>query len=186
MTCEPLIGADRAAELLHVHPKTVKRLAARGCDPRNADRWQGLALPRISSRRLDKATTTIVRPPASGEWRTMRTRFQVGSVELSKRKNGPEQWRPGANNAAPRSVQVTFGAVLDRYEREQLPDRISTRGRSICPKSTTTLDRSGVDRGQTIPGAGVVQISSVAEEVKTKYSVDHAPGIHLGHAMGTD
>jgi hypothetical protein len=155
MTCEPLIGADRAAELLHVHPKTVKRLAARGRDPRNADRWQGLALPRISSRRLDKATTTIVRPPASGEWRTMRTRFQVGSVELSKRKNRPDQWqcrwreriggkvvrravilgtiddypteslaligakqwRPGANNAAPRSVQVTFGAVLDRYER---------------------------------------------------------------------
>lgn len=31
--CEPLIGADRAAELIGVHPKTVKRLAAEGTIP---------------------------------------------------------------------------------------------------------------------------------------------------------
>lgn len=28
--CEPLIAADRAAELLKLHPKTVKRLAQAG------------------------------------------------------------------------------------------------------------------------------------------------------------
>jgi excisionase family DNA binding protein len=31
--CEPLIGAEQAAKLLSVHPKTVKRLAAEGCVP---------------------------------------------------------------------------------------------------------------------------------------------------------
>ena len=38
-----------------------------------------------------------------------------------------EQWRISANDEAPRRMPVTFGAVLDRYEREQMPDRISTR-----------------------------------------------------------
>ena len=32
-TCEPLIDADEAASLLDVHPKTVKRLAAKGLIP---------------------------------------------------------------------------------------------------------------------------------------------------------
>jgi excisionase family DNA binding protein len=32
-TCEPLIDAGRAAALLDVHPKTVKRLAAQGLIP---------------------------------------------------------------------------------------------------------------------------------------------------------
>jgi len=31
--CEPLIDAERAAELLQLHPKTVKRLAAAGIIP---------------------------------------------------------------------------------------------------------------------------------------------------------
>jgi excisionase family DNA binding protein len=31
--CEPLITADRAAELLKLHPKTVKRLAQAGTLP---------------------------------------------------------------------------------------------------------------------------------------------------------
>jgi excisionase family DNA binding protein len=31
--CEPLIDVHEAAELLEVHPKTVKRLAARGIIP---------------------------------------------------------------------------------------------------------------------------------------------------------
>ncbi|OAI56677.1 hypothetical protein AYO50_00385 [Acidobacteria bacterium SCGC AG-212-P17] len=31
--CEPLIDADQAAELLEIHPKTVKRLAAKGILP---------------------------------------------------------------------------------------------------------------------------------------------------------
>lgn len=31
--CEPLITAERAAELLQLHPKTVKRLAAAGSIP---------------------------------------------------------------------------------------------------------------------------------------------------------
>jgi excisionase family DNA binding protein len=31
--CEPLINVDRAAELLGIHPKTVKRLAASGRIP---------------------------------------------------------------------------------------------------------------------------------------------------------
>lgn len=31
--CEPLIDVNEAAELLEVHPKTVKRLAARGIIP---------------------------------------------------------------------------------------------------------------------------------------------------------
>jgi excisionase family DNA binding protein len=31
--CEPLITVDRAAELLGVHPKTVKRLACQGLIP---------------------------------------------------------------------------------------------------------------------------------------------------------
>lgn len=31
--CEPLIDADQAAELLELHPKTVKRLAAKGILP---------------------------------------------------------------------------------------------------------------------------------------------------------
>lgn len=31
--CEPLITAERAAELLRLHPKTVKRLAAEGTIP---------------------------------------------------------------------------------------------------------------------------------------------------------
>ena len=30
MNCEPLITADRAAELLKLHPKTAKRLAQAG------------------------------------------------------------------------------------------------------------------------------------------------------------
>lgn len=30
LRCEPLITADRAAELLQLHPKTVKRLAQAG------------------------------------------------------------------------------------------------------------------------------------------------------------
>ena len=33
MSCEPLIDADRAAELLGVHPKTVKRMANGGLIP---------------------------------------------------------------------------------------------------------------------------------------------------------
>ena len=32
--CEPLIDAKRAAKILGVHPKTVKRLAAEGVIPR--------------------------------------------------------------------------------------------------------------------------------------------------------
>ena len=31
--CEPLIDADQAAELLEIHPKTVKRLATKGILP---------------------------------------------------------------------------------------------------------------------------------------------------------
>ena len=31
--CEPLIDADQAAELLEIHPKTVKRLATKGMLP---------------------------------------------------------------------------------------------------------------------------------------------------------
>ncbi len=31
--CEPLVDAQRAAELLRVHPKTVKRLAQEGTIP---------------------------------------------------------------------------------------------------------------------------------------------------------
>jgi excisionase family DNA binding protein len=31
--CEPLIDADQAAELLEIHPKTVKRLASKGILP---------------------------------------------------------------------------------------------------------------------------------------------------------
>jgi integrase len=96
---------------------------------------------------------------------TRRTRYQIGSVELVKRQNGPdvwqyrwrersegtvirravilgtirqypteslamraaEHWRITANDEAPRTMPVTFGAVVDRYEREQMPDRISTR-----------------------------------------------------------
>jgi integrase len=94
-----------------------------------------------------------------------RTRFQVGSVELSKRQNAPdvwqyrwrervggkvirravivgsvekyptealamkaaEQWRIAANDDALHRPPVTFGAVLQRYVREQMPERISTR-----------------------------------------------------------
>ena len=33
MTCEPLIDANRAAELLALHPKTVKQMAAAGKIP---------------------------------------------------------------------------------------------------------------------------------------------------------
>jgi excisionase family DNA binding protein len=33
MRCEPLIDAERAAELLQLHPKTVKRLAQAGVLP---------------------------------------------------------------------------------------------------------------------------------------------------------
>jgi excisionase family DNA binding protein len=33
MRCEPLIDAERAAELLQLHPKTVKRLAQQGVLP---------------------------------------------------------------------------------------------------------------------------------------------------------
>jgi excisionase family DNA binding protein len=33
MSCEPLISAERAAQLLGVHPKTVKRLAGDGLIP---------------------------------------------------------------------------------------------------------------------------------------------------------
>lgn len=33
MTCEPLISAERAAELLGLHPKTVKRMASEGLIP---------------------------------------------------------------------------------------------------------------------------------------------------------
>jgi excisionase family DNA binding protein len=33
MNCEPLINVDRAAELLGIHPKTVKRLASEGIIP---------------------------------------------------------------------------------------------------------------------------------------------------------
>jgi len=33
MNCEPLISADRAAHLLGIHPKTIKRLAGDGIVP---------------------------------------------------------------------------------------------------------------------------------------------------------
>ena len=33
MSCEPLIGVDRAADLLGLHPRTVKRLAGDGVIP---------------------------------------------------------------------------------------------------------------------------------------------------------
>ena len=33
MNCEPLVDVDRAAELLGIHPKTVKRLAGEGVIP---------------------------------------------------------------------------------------------------------------------------------------------------------
>jgi integrase len=95
-----------------------------------------------------------------------RTRFQSGSLELSKRQNGPDVWQyrwreraPGgkvirravilgtveeyptealalkaagswritANDEASQRPPVTFGSVLERYVREQMPDRISTR-----------------------------------------------------------
>ena len=94
-----------------------------------------------------------------------RTRFQLGSVELSKRQNGSsvwqyrwresiggkvirrsvmlgsldeyptrtlalraaESWRIAVNDEATRRPPATFGAVLQRYIREQMPERISTR-----------------------------------------------------------
>ena len=98
-----------------------------------------------------------------------RVRYQVGSVELSQRKAGPnvwqyrwrehnadgevirravvlgtvvqypteahalraaEHWRLTANEEVPRREQVTFGVVLERYVREQMPERISTQTHS--------------------------------------------------------
>jgi integrase len=38
-----------------------------------------------------------------------------------------EQWRLTANDEARRLGSVTFAAVLERYVREQMPDRITTR-----------------------------------------------------------
>src|SRR5690242_1113599 len=38
-----------------------------------------------------------------------------------------EHWRISVNDEAQRREPVTFGGVLDRYEREQMPERISTR-----------------------------------------------------------
>jgi hypothetical protein len=42
--CEPLITADRAAELLKLHPKTVKRLAQAGATKRAGGRQWELCL----------------------------------------------------------------------------------------------------------------------------------------------
>lgn len=95
----------------------------------------------------------------------MRTRYQHGSLQLDKRRNGPDAWiyrwreylpndkmlRRGemigtveeyptkadaqkasehlrliANSDNPRARTLTFGALLDRYAKEEMPERHST------------------------------------------------------------
>jgi integrase len=95
----------------------------------------------------------------------MRTRYQHGSLQLDKRRNGPDVWvyrwreylpngktqrrgemigtieqypakadaqkasehlRLTANSDNPRAQSLTFGALLDRYAKEEMPERHST------------------------------------------------------------
>jgi hypothetical protein len=51
---EPLLDSEQAAAIMRIHPKTLQKLARRGGDSRLADR-QGLALPRLRPRRVDRA-----------------------------------------------------------------------------------------------------------------------------------
>ena len=48
---EPLLDSVEAAGLLRIHPKTLKKMARRWSDPRDADR-QTLALPCVRSGRM--------------------------------------------------------------------------------------------------------------------------------------
>jgi len=52
--CEPLIDAERAAEILGLHPKTVKRLAAEGAVP-------GMKIGRVWRFRESELDAYIVR-----------------------------------------------------------------------------------------------------------------------------
>ena len=52
--CEPLVTAERAAELLQLHPKTVKRLAAAGTIP-------GMKIGRVWRFRESELDAHIVR-----------------------------------------------------------------------------------------------------------------------------
>jgi excisionase family DNA binding protein len=52
--CEPLIDAERAAEILGLHPKTVKRLAAKGVVP-------GMKIGRVWRFRESELDAYIVR-----------------------------------------------------------------------------------------------------------------------------
>ena len=61
--CEPLIDAERAAELLMLHPKTVKRLA-QAVASWDEDR-SGLAVSGILAGRLDVCAVRVFRPPES-------------------------------------------------------------------------------------------------------------------------
>ena len=95
----------------------------------------------------------------------MRIRYQHGSLQLDKRRNGPDVWvyrwreylpngqmqrrgeligtiekyptktsaqkasehlRLTANSDNPRAETLTFGALLDRYMKEEMPERYST------------------------------------------------------------
>jgi integrase len=95
----------------------------------------------------------------------MRTRYQHGSLQLDKRKSGPDVWayrwrdylpngkmerrgvivgtvaeyptkaearrasehlRLTANSANPAARMITFRALLDRYVKEEMPERHST------------------------------------------------------------
>ncbi len=95
----------------------------------------------------------------------MRTRYQHGSLQLDKRRNGPDVWiyrwreytpngkiqrrgeiigtieehptkadaqraseylRLTANSDNPGALRLTFGALLDRYAKEEMPERHST------------------------------------------------------------
>jgi hypothetical protein len=162
--CEPLITADRAAELLKLHPKTVKRLAQAGELP--GMKIGCLAVSRIESGRMDVRTITVLQPPESERGSNpMRTRYQHGSLQLDERRNGPDVWvyrwreylptgktqrrgemigtieefptkadalkaseylRLTANSENPRARTLSFGALLDRYMKEEMPERHST------------------------------------------------------------
>jgi excisionase family DNA binding protein len=52
--CEPLMDAERAAEILDIHPKTVKRLAAAGVIP-------GMKIGRVWRFRESELDAYIVR-----------------------------------------------------------------------------------------------------------------------------
>ena len=104
---EPLLNSQQAAELMHVHPETVKRRARRGESSRPGIR-EAVAVSRLRPggiRAQFNALTRDLQPlkygniGVSGLWPTKReefmfrrARYQQGMIDRVKRKQGPDCW----------------------------------------------------------------------------------------------